>query len=268
MADTLLHHPEQYPSGYTAISDLNSPNKNAGINFGILKMQKGESKNLISPFESAYLLMNGEIDFIYDGKTYHAHRSSLFDENPIAIHFAPNQEVMIEAKSDCELAVSQVENSKTFETVLFDENNMLESERRGKGLLNDTSYRIVRTIFDIRNRPDANLVLGEVITFPGCWSSYPPHHHPQPEIYHYRFTEPQGYGHGELGDQIYKVTQNDTLFILSEEDHAQAAAPGYGMYYIWPIRHLPDNPYTIPEFTKEHEWCKTTEANSRVWQLK
>ena len=26
------------------------------------------------------------------------------------------------------------------------------------------------------------------------------------------------------------------------------------MYYAWVIRHLPDKPYTIPEFTEEHRW--------------
>ena len=85
-------------------------------------------------------------------------------------------------------------------------------------------------------------VLGEVVTMPGRWSSYPPHHHPQPEIYHYRFTRPQGYGHAELGDDVLKVKQFDTVKIFDGNDHAQCAAPGYGMYYSWVIRHLPDNP--------------------------
>ena len=106
---------------------------------------------------------------------------------------------------------------------------------------------IVRTVFDRRNAdPNAELVLGEVVTMPGRWSSYPPHHHPQPEIYHYRFTKPQGFGHAELGEQVLKVRQYDTVKILDGLDHAQCAAPGYGMYYAWVIRHLPDNPYGIP----------------------
>ena len=110
-----------------------------------------------------------------------------------------------------------------------------------------------------------------MITFPGKWSSYPPHHHPQPEIYHYRFTEPQGFGFGQSGDQqghpnVVTITQNDTLKILNDLVHAQVAAPGYGMYYIWVIRHLDDDPYTVPEFNAEHAWTKDKTANQRVWQ--
>jgi 5-deoxy-glucuronate isomerase len=141
---------------------------------------------------------------------------------------------------------------------------LLESEHRGKGQLNDTAYRIVRTIFDIRNRPTTKLVLGEVINFPGRWSSYPPHHHSQPEIYHYRFTKPQGYGHGELGEEVLRLKQNDTVKILNEKDHSQTAAPGYGMYYIWVIRHLKDNNYTVPEFTEAHQWLLKKDAD--IWQ--
>ena len=125
----------------------------------------------------------------------------------------------------------------------------------GKPLGKTREYvSIVRTIFDGRNRPQAKLVLGEVVTFPGRWSSYPPHHHPQPEIYHYRFTDPRGYGHAELGDDVLKVQQHDTIKILDFNDHSQVAAPGYGMYYIWAIRHLDGDPYTVPEFTREHAW--------------
>ena len=58
-------------------------------------------------------------------------------------------------------------------------------------------------------------MLGEVVTLPGGWSSYPPHHHPQPEIYHYRFTHPQGFGHAELGDDVFKVRHYDTIRILA-----------------------------------------------------
>jgi 5-deoxy-glucuronate isomerase len=122
----------------------------------------------------------------------------------------------------------------------------------------------VRTIFDRENsHPDAELVLGEVVNLPGRWSSYPPHHHPQPEIYHYRFTAPEGWGHAELGETVLKVRSYDTVKIFDGNDHPQCAAPGYGMYYSWVIRHLPQKQYDVPEFTGTHKWI--LEKNQNFW---
>lgn len=52
------------------------------------------------------------------------------------------------------------------------------------------------------------LVIGEVITFPGKWSSYIPHHHPQPECTTYRFNRPEGFDCAFIGDQAYKITDH------------------------------------------------------------
>ena len=124
----------------------------------------------------------------------------------------------------------------------------------------------MRLVFDRRTRPESKLVLGEVLNYPGRWSSYPPHHHAQPEIYHYRFTLPQGYGHAELGERVYKVRQHDTLRIPAGHDHAQVAAPGYGMYYLWIVRHLDGNPYKGFEHTPEHTWL--LDPKSQGWEAK
>jgi 5-deoxy-glucuronate isomerase len=138
------------------------------------------------------------------------------------------------------------------------------NEHRGEGQVAGRCLRFVRTIFDRSTSPDdAELVLGEVVTLPGGWSSYPPHHHRQPEIYHYRFTAPQGYGHAEVGEQVYKVGERDTVYIPPGLVHAQCAAPGYGMYYAWVIRHLPEDPYTVPDFIEEHAW--TMEKDAPFW---
>lgn len=266
MSPFLIRNPEGFTLGFTPITTIGEKEHDTGIHFGILKLASGEEKIINAHLESAYLLMQGQCEFYFDDKHYEAHRDSCFNDNPFALHIAANRTARIKALTNCEFAVAETPNNTNFTTEFFSETNMLESEQRGMNLLNNTAHRVVRTIFDIRNRPDAKLVLGEVINAPGRWSSYPPHHHPQPEIYHYRFTEPQGYGHAECGDEVFKVRQFDTYKILNENDHSQTAAPGYGMYYIWVIRHLDGLPYTVPEFTQEHNWTRTDEANSRVWQ--
>lgn len=265
MSNYLIRRPQGFPLGYTAITEIGEAHYDTGIAFGILKLKAGETYTLQSPYESALLLMQGQCDIQFNHQHYIATRESCFNDSPITLHLCTNHHADIHAIDDCEFALMQTVNTTAFTSMIYDANNILENEQRGKDILNDTAHRIVRTIFDIRNSPQAKLVLGEVINAPGRWSSYPPHHHAQPEIYHYRFTEAQGYGHAECGDDVFKVRQFDTYKILDEKDHPQAAAPGYGMYYIWVIRHLDNQPYSIPIFNEAHSWTKSAEANQRVW---
>jgi 5-deoxy-glucuronate isomerase len=253
----LIRHPDGFPAdAYTDITRVGERQHDTGIELGILRIPAGRILRTQAVREGALLLLRGELTFVLPEPEGRATvgRSSLFDEAPTCLHYPRGFDIEIEALTDVELAYVGVENDADFEPVLFDDSNMLEDDHRGQGQLDDTAYRIVRTIFDIRNRPQCKLVLGEVINFPGRWSSYPPHHHPQPELYHYRFDKPQGYGHCELDDAVLKVRHGDTVKILDERDHSQCAAPGYAMYYLWAIRHLDDEPYTVPEFTEEHRW--------------
>ena len=52
--------------------------------------------------------------------------------------------------------------------------------------------------------------------------------------------------------------------ILDGSDHAQVAAPGYGMYYLWAIRHLDGDRYTVPTFDPAHTW--TMEPDAPFWR--
>ena len=266
MNENLIRHPDGFGSGYTPITRFDDTSDAVRMDFGILKLAPGERFEGVPGLETAYLLMDGSLTFEVADERHHVGRRSLFDEDPLALHHDAQTASLLVAETACEVAIFRTENDVSFAPRLFDGDNMLESEHRGRGLMGDTAYRIVRTIFDGRNRPEARLVLGEVVNFPGRWSSYPPHHHAQPELYHYRFTEPQGYGHGELGDDVYKVRQFDTLKILDERDHSQVAAPGYGMYYIWGIRHLPEVAYTVPDFTEAHRWVMQPGAD--IWEPK
>ena len=263
MSEFLIRNRQGFGKGLTPITRIGEQQADTGINFGILRLETGERFDVDTDLEGALLLIAGEVEFIHQQGRSGVSRASMFDEAPSAIHFPRGQVVGVEAKANCELCLLQVENQADFPVRLFRADNLLACEHRGQGQLGDTAYRIVRTIFDARNRPEAKLVLGEVVNFPGRWSSYPPHHHRQPEIYHYRFTEPHGYGHSELGDEVLKVQHYDTIKILDQRDHAQVAAPGYGMYYIWAIRHLAEEPYSVPEFSKPHD---ALIQGAPVWQ--
>lgn len=266
MARHLTAHRSGFPLGWTQVTDFTDTEDNTGMRFSILRLQEGQKETLPADMELAVLHLDGKICIDMPEEQVRNQRDSLFDESPFAVHVCKGTQISVAAESPCEIAVFQIPNDKTFPIAAYRPKDTPD-EHRGKGQVADTSLRFVRTIFDGENsHPDTQLVLGEVINFPGRWSSYPPHHHPQPEIYHYRFTHPQGYGHGELGDDVYKIKQGDTVKILDELDHAQCSAPGYGMYYIWAIRHLEHARYTVPVFTDEHRW--TMQAGASIWAPK
>ncbi len=225
-----------------------------GLEFDVLTLARDERFSETALVESAWVLLHGAAEIDFAGTRATVARDSLFDEPPTALHLGPNTSLSIRAAApDTEWAVVRTANDRTFAPRLFLPGE-ITSEYRGAGLVQNAGLRNVRLIFDRASRPESNLVLGEVVNYPGRWSSYPPHHHDQPEIYHYRFTHPDGYGHAEIGDEVRKVRHKDTVVIPPSRDHAQVSAPGYGMYYLWMIRHLPGNPYTGFTFAEEHKW--------------
>jgi 5-deoxy-glucuronate isomerase len=256
-------HRGGFPSGETSITRHDDPNDPVGLGLAVVRLTAGQRVSDLAAVETAWLLMSGRVRGTVGALPFEFERQSLFDESASCLHAASGTRVEIDALEDAEFTVYRCPNRRTFEPRVFHAADVPD-EHRGAGQVRNRCLRFVRTIFDRRNSPEAvELVLGEVVTLPGGWSSYPPHHHPQPEIYHYRFTAPQGYGHAELGDAVVKVRQYDTVRIPAGHDHAQCAAPGYGMYYSWVIRHLPDRPYTVPEFTDEHAW--TMRDDARFW---
>jgi 5-deoxy-glucuronate isomerase len=253
-----------FPPGFTAVTRFDDPDEPTGLSFGVLRLAAGERSDLETASETAWLLLEGRLGIAAGRERRDFARRSLFDEGPSALHAAAGERVRLEAAGDCELAVFACANRARFASRFYAPGDVPD-EHRGRGQVGGACHRLVRTLFDRSSAdPAAELVLGEVVTLAGRWSSYPPHHHPQPEIYHYRFSRPQGYGHAELGEQVLKIRAYDTVKILAGLDHAQCAAPGYAMWYSWVIRHLPGNPYTVPDFTEEHRW--TLDPAADFWR--
>lgn len=260
----ITSHRDGFDVGYTSILSEEDAPPGMGMDFGIHVFRSGERIDQTLSKECIWLLLHGEARIAVDDDEMVVQRGSLFDEAPTALHVGPGTRVRLRAQSHhVEWAFVATTSDGPFEPRLFSPHDV-EPEYRGLGLAQGTCLRNVRLIFDRDNRPKSNLVIGEVINYPGRWSSYPPHHHAQPEVYHYRFSEPQGYGHGEVGDRVFKVRNHDTLRIPGMNDHAQVAAPGYAMYYLWIVRHLEGLPYTGFEFTPDHAWVLDPKAS--IWE--
>lgn len=229
------------------------------MTFTVERRPAGQAEEWTATHETAWLLLSGRAQ-IRGALEAEVARSSLFDELPWTLHVPAETTLSFSYEEDTEWLRFETEGGNFAPRVITPEE--VRDEHRGQGALRDASYRKVRTIFDNDTSPkEARLVLGEVVNFPGRWSSYPPHHHNQPEIYHYRFTKPQGYGHAELGEDVLKVRHGDTVRILNGVDHPQCAAPGYGMWYAWAIRHLEGERYQLPTFTEEHRWTMAPDAS-------
>lgn len=246
--------------GYTDITALHGARREMGMDFGVLRMKKGTIHSDDTPLEKAYLLVYGKAAFLIDGEERIFSRSNCFDVRPFVVHADRNTRVTLRGMSeDSEVCVIRTDNEACFPAKWYLPQDTAD-EYRGAGLMGETSTRIVRTVFDKSNAPLSNMVLGEVIGFPGKWSSYPPHHHPQPEIYYYKLNPANGFAYAELGEDVVKVHTNDTLLIRPGLTHPHCTPPGYALWYLWAIRHLDGDPYTAPTFVQEHLWVAKTDA--------
>ena len=262
----MVYNDSVFKNGYTSLAEVDGTHSDMGMDFGILHMEAGDTfQAREAEKECAFLLMNGTLEYSWDNHTKKVRRSSLLDESPFVLHVPVNTEIFLRAETSVEVCVQRVYNSAVFEPVFY-EGDAIRSQRFGEGTMQDTSTRIVRTVFDAHNAPLSEMVLGEVVNYPGKWSSYPPHTHPHTEIYHYRFpTASQGFGYGELGDQVFKIKHQSTLMITPNLTHSQTAAPGYPMYYLWMIPHLPHDKFgpDSRNFKDEHKWL--LDASATIW---
>lgn len=203
-------------------------------------------------YEVAILLLEGEARAEFHNEQFSIKRSGWKDENPSVFHLCSGEKLSLSTDKKSRFIVMQTENLQSFPSKFYAPEDV-QTEHRGEGILNNTCYRLVRTVFDnSKNHKNAKLILGEVLNFPGSWSSYPPHHHEQDEIYYYEMDPSEGFGFGQCGEDVYKIRHGDLLCISGGKDHSQVSAPGYTMFYIWVIQQEA-TPYTGFEFTKPYD---------------
>lgn len=238
------------------LCEMNGKHAEMLMTIWVKRFDKGEKYEVFSETnETAFLILKGNADISWNGRTENMKRKNPFKKKPYCLHVCKGVKVEITANEDSEILIQQTDNEKDFEPVFYKPEDCLY-EHFGKGQWEGTGYRICSTMFDYDNAPYSNMVMGEVFNQPGRWSSYPPHHHPQPEVYYYRFEPQQGFGACFNGENVYKSTDGASCYITDGLDHQQVTSPGYEMYYVWMIRHLDGDPWykTTRFYAKEHEW--------------
>ena len=167
-------------------------------------------------------------------------RRDVFSDYPHAVYLPPGTAFEVQAAQLTEIAECRAPSSRRFPArVIRPEDCGLEV--RGGG-------NATRQIIDILPPAAAadRLLVCEVLTPAGNWSSYPPHKHDRhappieadlDETYYYRFSGPDGYGIQRLytadgrSDQTMRVTDGD-LVLVRDGYHPFVAAPGFDAYYL------------------------------------
>lgn len=240
--------------GIKVISEIDGKHSSMLMDIVVRKMKLGEQVTLLeNKKETAILLLEGKINLKWENNYADVKRENVHTQNPYCLHAAKENKVVITALEDSEVLIQCTENERQFESKLYTPEDV-KIQYSSLELWDSTAARQIRTIFDYSNAPYSNMVIGEVVSYPGRWSSYIPHHHPQPEVYYYKFDKPQGFGACFIGDEVYKVTDGSSTIINGGYVHPQATAPGYRMYYCWMIRHLEGNPWTDRIDEEAHKW--------------
>ena len=247
-------HPEYDGQGVKVLTRAGDGENDSMMDIAVYHMAPGEQRVFCyADEETAVLLVLGRVAFAWEGREETGTRRSFIDEGPYLLHVSRGVEVTVTASEESEVLVQRTANERSFPAVFYRPADCRE-DIFGEGVLEGKLERTVRTVFDYASAPYSNMVNGEVINHQGGWSSYTPHHHPQPEVYYYRYERPEGFGACFLGDRAYKITDGCCAAIPGGVTHPQVTAPAFPMYYCWMIRHLPGDPWTSRIVDERYAW--------------
>lgn len=167
-------------------------------------------------------------------------RAHVFDGLPTALYLSIETEFTVTAKTDCEIAFCFSRAEETYPAHLITPDE-IEIEVRGGANATRQINHIIKPDF-----PAQRLLLVEVYTPGGNWSSYPPHkhdvHNPPhevdlEEIYYYKIDRPEGYAiqrvytsDGRINETL--IVRDGELVLIPEGYHPVVAAHGYNVYYL------------------------------------
>lgn len=166
-------------------------------------------------------------------------RENPFAGKPFAVYVPPRASVGLTAAGHCELAVGSAPAAGRFRPRVIRPEDVRE-EVRGTG----TNTRYVYDILPESAEAESLLVV-EVRTPGGHWSSYPPHKHDTAaggesqleEIYYHRLSRPGGFAFQRVFtddrslDETMAVEDRD-LVLVPRGHHPVSAPHGFDLYYL------------------------------------
>jgi 5-deoxy-glucuronate isomerase len=212
------------------------------INFSVRRLIAGQYwQSNTKNNEAALVLLSGQVSVDWGGGPQKiGERKDVFNGYPYAVYLPSATPFEVSAITTCEFADCRTPSSAQLSPRIISPTDCRE-EIRGGGNYTRQIVDIIRPEF-----PAERLLICEVYTPGGNWSSYPPHkhdvHNPPSEVdldetYYYRISNPDGYAFQRLydaagkRDDTLKVIDGD-LVLIKDGYHPVVAAPGYDVYYL------------------------------------
>ena len=215
------------------------------VGFGLYKLSPGESVSERTQSREAILVMVegkaevtiGERDFGEIGD-----RMDVFERTPPHAIYVPGESQWVAtATTACTVAVCSAPATGSYDAAQIGPDG-ITLETRGQG----SNTRYINNIAMEARDVAGSLLVTEVFTPSGNWSSYPPHRHDEDdfprmtyleETYYFRLNPSQGYGHqrvftedGSLDETI--SVHNEDVVLVPKGHHPCGAPYGYEMYYL------------------------------------
>jgi 5-deoxy-glucuronate isomerase len=236
------------------------------VGFEVRRLAAGQEVTLTSADkEICIVVLTGTADIQIGDRTFHdlGGRKSVFEDAPPGAVYVPaGCRIRIQAGSEAEIALCGAPGAGAGSPRAISGERMPQ-EIRGEG----TNRRFVRNVLP-ETEPAEKLLVVEVITPGGHWSSYPPHKHDTntppaetqlEEIYYHRFNPAQGFAFQRVytDDRSIDETvcfEDGDVVLVPRGYHPVGTPHGYDLYYLnvmaGPVRHwiVRDDP--------AHEWVK------------
>ena len=205
--------------------------------------------------ELALVVLGGTLDVTSDrgpGRAWAA-AANVFAGLPYALYLSCNTAFTVTAATDCEFAVAWAAADQDFAPQLVTPAEVGIEIRGG-----DHATRQINRMLP-PGFPCQRLVVVEVYTPGGNWSSYPPHKHDVhtvgpdgsllqadlDEVYYYKIDRPEGYAlqrvYTDTGSPLHRagypidaavIARNNDVVLIPEGYHPVSSPVGYTTYYL------------------------------------
>lgn len=213
------------------------------LSFRVRRLMKGESfSDETGNSEMGLVVLGGRCSVESSAGSWQnfGGRAHVFNGLPYALYLPIETSFTVRGDTDCDLAFCFCRAESKFPARLVTPDDV-EVEVRGGANATRQINHILKPEF-----PAQRLLIVEVYTPGGNWSSYPPHkhdvHNPPAEvdleeIYYYKVSHPDGYAIQKVYTPDRRIdatltVRDGELVLIPEGYHPVVAAHGYDIYYL------------------------------------